>query len=160
MKGFTAPKLILRDYTRIRALLQAARARALDAPAAVHCRRCLLPPSPPQLHQLQVAARVPGAAVSPPVDFLIPGLEGLHFVAYGCSRGTVVIACARQVAVWVLECWGGKVLRLVWLVFWRLLGLCTSHLPGQAWQFNASLRQQCSVSPRQTSSTPPGGAPP
>ena len=46
---------------------------------------------------LQISARCPGAAVSPAVDFLIPGLEGHHFVAYGCAQGSVVVACARQV---------------------------------------------------------------
>lgn len=49
------------------------------------------------LARLQVAARVPGAAISPAVDFLIAGLDGLHFVAYGSTQGTVVVACARQV---------------------------------------------------------------
>ena len=47
--------------------------------------------------QLRLAERVSGAATSQPVDFLIPGLDGLHFVAYGTSRGSVVVACARQV---------------------------------------------------------------
>lgn len=46
---------------------------------------------------LQLAERVPGAAASVPVDFLVPGLDGLHFVAYGTSQGSVVICCARQV---------------------------------------------------------------
>ena len=41
--------------------------------------------------------RLGGAASSPAVDFLIPGLEGLHFTAYGSSQGSVVVACARQV---------------------------------------------------------------
>ena len=50
-----------------------------------------------EFSRLQVAARVPGAATSNAVDFLIAGLEGLHFVAYGSSHGTVVVACARQV---------------------------------------------------------------
>jgi hypothetical protein len=50
-----------------------------------------------EFSSLQVAARVPGAATSNAVDFLIAGLEGLHFVAYGSSHGTVVVACARQV---------------------------------------------------------------
>lgn len=50
-----------------------------------------------RLCRLQTSGRVPGAAVSAAVDFLIPGLEGLHFVAYGSSQGSVVVACARQV---------------------------------------------------------------
>ena len=47
--------------------------------------------------RLLVAARAPGAATSPAVDFLVPGLEGLHFCAYGSSAGSVVVACGRQV---------------------------------------------------------------
>ncbi|KAL4433701.1 hypothetical protein ABPG75_000142 [Micractinium tetrahymenae] len=48
------------------------------------------------LARLQAATRVPGVAVSPAVDFLIAGLNGLHFVAYGSTQGSVVVACARQ----------------------------------------------------------------
>lgn len=46
---------------------------------------------------LQLGDRLPGAACSEAVDFLVPGLEGLHLVAYGSSQGSVVVACARQV---------------------------------------------------------------
>ena len=81
--------------------------RALyEAQRAWHLLWMPVPPSDhpnTNLCTLQVAARVPGAATSNAVDFLIAGLEGLHFVAYGSSHGSVVVACARQVGR--LGCW-------------------------------------------------------
>ena len=46
---------------------------------------------------LELAARTPPApsASAQAVDFLVPGLEHLHFVAYGASDGSVAVVGAQ-----------------------------------------------------------------